>query len=174
MENLDPKAVPVQSDLAALAGVAASADAIGAPDPIPGAPGEISEVSQAINYATEAAQSVDMFAALVTGYAPACVQIWTDHTKAAIAAALAPVLEKYQMTLGGLPVEIALLIVAGPPLYQSSKLIAAKIAQDKAIAAQTAQSVTAQPVARAVTQPIETPQNEVHPQVALYRNGGTV
>jgi len=79
-----------------------------------------------VDYATEAAASVDMFAALVGGYCTPAGALFTDDKKRSIAGALAPVLEKYGFTFGALPPEITLLIVAGPVLYQSSKLVAAE------------------------------------------------
>lgn len=78
----------------------------------------------AINYAHEAEAMTEMLAALITGYEPRTIAIWDKERKACVAAAVAPVMEKYNFTVGAIPPEIILIVVAGPPLYQSSKIIA--------------------------------------------------
>jgi hypothetical protein len=87
------------------------------------------------DYHTEAAGMVDVFAALLVGYAPQTESIWTGQAKTRTAQALAPVLEKYGVTLGGMPPELTLLIVAGPLLWQSSRVVAAQMAEAKRPAA---------------------------------------
>ena len=109
---------PVSPEQAAdLANLAAMIE----PDPVlPGEPG----TPPATDYTTEASGAVEMLAALIVGYEPKCLPLWDDPRKAGIAAALAPVMEKYNFSLGKIPPEITLLIIIAPPLYQSSKIIA--------------------------------------------------
>lgn len=118
-----------------------------------------------VDYATEAAASVDMFAALVGGYCAPAGALFTTEKKQAIAGALAPVLEKYGFTFGALPPEITLLIVAGPVLYQSSKLVAAQIRDEQAAAAKARPAAVQAPAAAA---PVTGPEIKRHPQEALY------
>lgn len=115
---------PASPALEQLSGLAAQTDATAyqvenpaaAPgaEPSPGAP----------DYTTEAKAMTDMVAAMICGYEPKCLPLWDEDRKAGIAAALAPVMEKYSFTLGAIPPEITLLIMVGPPLYQSSRIIA--------------------------------------------------
>ena len=122
-----------------------------------------------VDYAGEAAMTVDTIAALITGYCPATIELWATDKKAAVTAALAPVYEKYGLTLGGMPCELVLIITAGPLLYQSSKLIATQMAQEKAAKkkpeAVNAATGQAQP---AKTDTPESPEVARHPQTALY------
>ena len=156
------------TDLDQLHGLAAAANAEALPI-LPEAPA-LGDDGQPLppppDFANEAAGAVDMFGALVVGYCPACESIWTPETKGRISAALTPVMEKYGVTFGTLPPELMLLIVAGPPLWQSSKLLASQINADKEKASQ------AEPANPARVAPPETgagPVQEVHPQMALYR-----
>lgn len=158
--------------LAGLAVLAANADgdAHAIDNPAPAAQPGAELVPAGPDYMGEAAGAVDMFSALVCGWAPAAGDIWTDKTKARVAGALAPVMEKYGFTFGSMPPEVTLLIIAGPPLWQSSRLIAAQIAKDKAEAAiakakakDGAQDVTSRPAG-----PATAPAQAVHEQVALY------
>lgn len=111
----------------------------------------------ALDYATEASAMVDMFAALVTGYEPKTLPIWDEPRKAGVSAALAPVLEKYAFTLGNIPPEFYLLVVIGPPLYQSSKIIAegmnAKPAAPARVIAQAGQAPGSNAVSTATHSP---------------------
>lgn len=124
-----------------------------------------------INYGQEAAATVDTFAALLTGYCPATLPLWGDDKKAAVAAALAPVMEKYGFTLGAMPCELVLIITAGPLLYQSSKIVAQQMASEKAKA--TPQKMhndvtdSTGPLQKP-TKTVETPEVLRHPQTALY------
>jgi hypothetical protein len=119
-----------------------------------------------IDYTTEAAATVDTFAALIGGYCPAAGELWDQERKRAVSMALAPVMEKYGFSLGALPPEITLIIVAGPLLYQTSKIVAAQMAQDKAKAKPAAQVTQAAPA-----QPgdLGTPEVARHPQTSLYQ-----
>lgn len=121
------------------------------------------------DFGREAAGAVDMFAGLVVGYAPACASVWNDEAKARTAGALAPVLEKYGFTFGSMPPELIFAVVAGPLLWQSSRIVAAQMETEKA------KSAPAQPPASGIEkaaqqQQIHTaPAPERHPQEALYK-----
>jgi hypothetical protein len=130
----------------------------------------LADVPAPTNYGQEAAATVDTFAALLVGYCPAAADLWTDDKKAAVSAALAPVMEKYGFTLGALPVELVLIITAGPLLYQSSKLVAAQMKreQDAAKQATMARTVTAATGQDKPAAP-EAPEVARHPQTALYQ-----
>lgn len=174
-------AVPAEAPtgLDALAGAAAAADAAAiaaapAAVPDPNAPPE----EPPTDYATAAMGAVDMFAGLVCGYAPAAATIWTEPTKARVAAAMAPVMEKYGFTLGNMPPELVLIVVAGPPLFQSSRLVAAQIAADKGKAAERDKGDTGAIYAEASGKPGPTADGAAapaagdpprHAQEALYR-----
>lgn len=112
------------------------------------------------DYHKEAATAVGIFADLLAGYAPATSAVWTPEARARTAAALGPVLAKYGVTLGTLPPEITLAIVAGPLLWQSARLVAAQAQSDQAAAPGVV---------------IDTPAHEqppmTHPQTALYEQG---
>lgn len=146
-------------ELDALEGLAAQADA----DHTGTLPnGElIADQPQPVNYAMEAAGSVDMFAALVAGYCPPAGELWSTDKKAAVSAALAPVMEKYGFTLGALPCEILLIVTAGPLLYQTSRMIAGQMAKEK-----SAKPARAAPVPGAQA---DAPATARHPQEALYQ-----
>jgi len=117
-----------------------------------------------LDYATEAAGAVDFFAAMITGYCPKTEPIWSPATRSRVAAAVAPVFEKYNFTLGAMPPELTLLIVAGPPLYASAKLIAAQMQADKVESEKEAPKPE-----NAAVKVEASPQQEVHDQVRLYQ-----
>ena len=121
------------------------------------------------DYMTEAAGAVDTFAALAVGYAPKAADLWDAEAKQRITAALAPVMEKYNFSLGALPPELTLLIVAGPVLYQTSKIIGAQMAEQKV------KAKLAKPEKVDVNSeqfPVDiAPGPPVHPQTELYKNG---
>ena len=150
------------NDLDQLAGMAAESD-LGAKalDPVdPNAP----PPPPVLNYQTEARGMVDMFAAFATGYAPKCAPIWDEETKARISIATAPVMEKYGFTLGNIPPELILVGVAGPVLYQTSKVIAQQINDDKARAeAKAKENAPQSSIATTAS-----PELAVSPQTALY------
>lgn len=162
---------PAQSDLDALDGLAATVDGehLGAlPDG-----SLVADQPPPVDYAGEAAMTVDTIAALITGYCPATADLWAADKKAAVTAALAPVYEKYGFTMGGMPCEVVLLITAGPLLYQSSKLIATQMAQEKAAAtaklkARTVDAATGQAVPTKDPAKPEAPEVARHAQTALY------
>ena len=130
MAELDPQqAMP---GLDALAGMAAQADAeaAGVLNPAaPGAPGAQADMGP--DYMKGAAGLVDLASAALDGYAPGAG--WPEEKRALMAASIAPVLEKYGWNVEGtLPCELVALMVCGPALYQSAKLVALKIATDRA------------------------------------------
>lgn len=162
----------MNTDLDNLDHIATQADA-GAisMDTPPGEEGEV--ISQGPDYMTEARGTVDMFAAMIVGYAPKAEGVWTEPAKARTAAALAPVLEKYGFSFGALPPELTLMIVAGPLLWQSSRIVATQMAEEKAKAEKEKPKVdTTDPMTMAA-QPVgqyeQAPAQEVHDQVKLYK-----
>lgn len=140
-------------------------------------PGEGSEggelAAQGVDYMTEARGTVDMFTAMMVGYAPKCETVWTEQAKARTAAALAPVMEKYGFNFGALPPELTLIIVAGPLLWQSSRIVAAQMAEDKAKAAKEKPKPEKPDPMTMAAQPVgqfeEAPAQEIHDQVKLYK-----
>lgn len=161
------------SDLDQLDSVATAADAGALAQDNPA--GEGQPVEQGPNYGTEAAGAVDMITSMLVGYAPATASIWTPEAKARTAAALAPVLEKYGFSFGNLPPEAVLLVVAGPLVWQSSRVVAAQMEADKVKALPPAQQQAARhpaPVLDPTKMPQERPPApERHPQEALYKVG---
>ena len=160
------------SDLDAFDGLAAQVDGEhmeAAPDGTP-----LADIPPPTNYASEAAMTVDTFAALLVGYCPATATLWTDDKKAAVSASLAPVMEKYGFTLGGMPCELVLIITAGPLLYQSARIVAAQMAAEKRAAAEAKKPTTVNAAtgdlapAKASDKP-ESPEVLRHPQTALYK-----
>jgi hypothetical protein len=151
------------NELDQLDGLAAQADAAAAAqDPVdPNAP----PAPEPVNFQGEAAGLVDMFAALVVGYAPKTESIWHDAAKARVVMALVPVMEKYNFSMGGMPVELVLLITAGPLLWQTSRVVAKQMEQENAAKAQTVEVKASKPQ----QQPTESPQMQTSPQSALYK-----
>lgn len=150
-------------DLHALETETKDADAVITATAMPDATGEPSAEETAApvaDYQTEAAQAVDMFAALIVGYAPGTADIWNDGTKGRVAAALAPVMAKYGVSFGSLPPELTLIVVAGPPLYMSARIVAAQMKSDRAPKANENDAPAA---------PDAAPDAGVHPQVQLYQ-----
>lgn len=165
----------MNTDLDNLDHIAANADAgaisMDNPQGVEGEGGELAP--QGPDYMIEARGTVDMFTAMVVGYAPKCESVWTEPAKARTAAALAPVMEKYGFSFGAMPPELTLLIVAGPLLWQSSRIVAAQMADDKAKAAKDkAKDDKPDPMTMAA-QPVgqyeQAPAQETHDQVKLYK-----
>ena len=155
------------SDLDQLDGVAAAADAGAMAADNVGQPDGAQAVDLGPDYGQEATGAVEMFTGFLVGYAPAAAGIWTPEAKQRTAAALVPVMEKYGFSFGALPPEITLLIVAGPLLWQSSRVVAQQIEADKA------KAVKAQPltgIEKAAAETAHTaPAPERHTQEALYQ-----
>lgn len=118
----------------------------------------------------EAAGAVDMLGAMICGYSPACAPLWSPETKQRMAASVAPVMEKYGFSFGAMPCELTALVVCGPVLYQSARIIGAQMAEDKAKAEQAHAAAASRNAAGLPTPkaPDEAPAAAVHPQMALY------
>ncbi len=159
-------------DLDTLDGLAAEvdADAIGmAPDGT-----ALADQPAPVDYLTEAAMCVDMFVSMLTGYSPQTATIWTTEKKQQVAAALAPVLEKYGVAMGALPCELVLVMVAGPALYQSAKIVAAQMRKEEAEAKALAASRTVDAATGKTVEPKPpgapgTPETPTHAQMGLYK-----
>lgn len=120
-----------------------------------------------LNYKVEASKCVDMIAAMMLGYCPPTATVWTEDKKTAVSAALAPVLEKYGVTMAAMPCELVLVFVAGPALYASAKLVATQMKVE-----QIANRVQASQAPAVEKKPGETgnaPAAPTHPQTALYK-----
>jgi len=106
------------------------------------------------------------FATMIAGFSETAGALWDESTRARVAATLAPVLLKYNFTMGGMPVELVLALTAGPVLWQTSRIIAANLAKKKQLAK------PAKPEAVATTDPADPAAPgapAVHPQMALYK-----
>lgn len=157
-----------------------------APGAAPGPGGELVPLQPTgPDYGMEAAMMVDLFAGMACGYAPAAQAVWTDPAKMRTALALAPVLAKYNVSMGALPPEVVLIVVAGPLLWQTARCVALQAASDKrkADAARTVEAggqagpaaVTQHPgqapAAPPAAAPGGSPAPAMHSQVALYQGG---
>jgi len=162
-------------ELDALAGAAAAADGAGQGEGEPGAPGP--EPDAATMHREAGIGAIRMFVSMVTAYAPAAADIWPEATIKACGAALGAVAEKYNWSLTDIPPELAFLFVAGPPMYASSKIVAAQIlANREAAAAAKAKpagsgSTAGEPPgqARPTGAPEQAPGPAVHDQMGLYK-----
>ena len=136
---------------------------------------EVAVIEQGPDFMTEARGMVDMFAAMAVGYAPKAESVWTEQAKARTAAALVPVREKYAFSLGAMPPELTLIIVAGPLLWQTSKIVAAQMAEEKAKTKPKEKDKPAdgqgisEVVAKPTGQPEQAPATPTHSQMALYQ-----
>ncbi|OJY20747.1 MAG: hypothetical protein BGP02_09845 [Pandoraea sp. 64-18] len=81
------------------------------------------------DYGVEAAGAVDMLNAMIEGYAPGAG--WDEKTGKRMAESLSPVFEKYGFSFAAAPCELVAAIVCGPVLYQSARVVAAKIQSDR-------------------------------------------
>lgn len=168
LDHLDARAAELDAQAGQADGTAPPAEAVATPD-----------------YLHESRGAVDMFAALVIGFCPTCATVWDHGTKDRVAGALSPVMEKYGVSFGALPPEILLVIIAGPPLYQSARLVASHLADKKAEAEKKkaaeekkngpnndvfdAQNTGRQQVIRPTAKEPEGPTVAMHPQMALYQ-----
>lgn len=150
------------SGFAGLDHIAQEADNLGA-STVPVEEGGTLGAPPPVDYATEAAGAVDMFAALVNGYCPNTEPLWSAAVRIRVSGALAPVMEKYQFTFGNLPPELTFIIVAGPVLWQTSRVVAAQMAAEKAT------TVKAKPEAKPEAAADPNALNPgVHDQMKLY------
>lgn len=161
----------MSNELDALAGVAAAADAGAiAADNV----GQTEEGGELVpagpDFGQEAAGAVDMFTGLLVGYAPDAASIWTPEAKQRTAAALVPVMEKYGFSFGNLPPELTFVVVAGPLLWQSARVVGNQAAKDKAQAPAKAPERKQDGITAAAAGAVATaPAPAVHPQTALYK-----
>jgi hypothetical protein len=133
----DPAAA---ANFAALGGMASDIDGLAHEAINPGAAQAAAEAAAAApDYFTEARGTVEFFGAMLDGYAPGAGFKPDEVTR--MAAAVAPVMEKYSFTLGAMPCELVALIVCGPVLYNSAKVVAAKLRTDQAEAAREARGL---------------------------------
>lgn len=89
------------------------------------------------DYGSEAAMLLKALVGIAAPFFPSVPKIWTDDKQAAVAAAAAPVMEKYGFTLGSFMgdygAELTLLIVAGPVVLETIDGIKADRAEAKRI-----------------------------------------
>lgn len=168
MANQDKtKLAPPPSALDELDGLAAQVDSEHLEVNTEGTP--LANVPPPVDYLGEATKGVDIFASLIVGYCPPTAELWSSDKKQAVSEALAPVLEKYKISIGldKLPCELVLIIVAGPLLYQSSKMVAAQMKREQDAAKQAKQDN--QVKAPADPGAPESPEVLRHPQTELYK-----
>lgn len=97
-------------------------------DPVPGEGDNADQDSaeheaRALSYDEEGLMAVDMFADMAIAYEPSVAPCWPPATRRRCGVALAAVLKKYNFSLFRSP-ELVLLITLGPPMFQTSKIIA--------------------------------------------------
>ena len=105
---------------AALLGAAAALDQQAAPPEIDPATGQ---PPAPVDYAGEAGMLIGFAVTTAATFWPSVREVWTDANQKAVAAAAAPVMEKYGFTLGDFmgayKEEIGLLFVAGPLILKT-------------------------------------------------------
>lgn len=109
----------------------------------------------------QARDMVNAFVGLAAGYAPEVQNHWPEAQIQASAAVIAPLLEKYNFSLTNIPPELMAIIVLGPPLYQTAKVIARKIESDR-------RQEKAVPAQKHEEQMTVTPDTPTHEQMGLY------
>lgn len=129
----EPTAAGLSAEDAALIAQGAALDAEAAPQPIDAATGQPIAPT---DYGTEAAMLLSTLVLIAAPFFPSIPRIWTDAKRKAVAAAAAPVMEKYGFTLGDFmgayKEEITLLVVAGPVILETIDGIKADRAAAKA------------------------------------------
>jgi hypothetical protein len=128
------------ANFAALGGMASDLDGQAFAAVNPGAAAEAAAVESGPDYVTEARGTVEFLGAMLDGYAPGAG--FKPEQVTAMSHAVAPVMEKYGFTLGAMPCELVALMVCGPVLYTSAKVVALKIQTDKLEAARVARGLT--------------------------------
>lgn len=158
-DNLPPELAQIEAEAAAMTAAAS---------PIPGqetaAPAE-----QPVDYLTDAQGIVDMGAAALGAWYPRTEPVLNDAARGKLAAAVAPVMEKYGLTLGalfgrwGAEINLAFALVSlGVPI---AKAISADRAEQKAAQlAATGQAPAPLPIEKAGLQPVidRTDPNSLH------------
>lgn len=84
------------------------------------------------SFSDDASMCVDVFVDLSITYCPQVAPLWPEDKRRAVASALGRVFEKYNFTFARFGPEIALLMVAGPVLLQTSKVIAQQMNEQAA------------------------------------------
>lgn len=135
------------SGLDSLGAMAAEADAAAHAALNPEAAQQAAELAANVpDYNRGASAMVDMLSAMLDGYAPGAG--WNEPTRGRMAASLAPVFEKYGLDIeSAFPCELVALMVCGPALYQSAKVVALKIQTDRIALARVARGLPAQDTA---------------------------
>lgn len=128
-------------NFAALSSLAADVDAQAHEALNPGAAQAAAEAAaNAPDYGKGAAGIVELVSAMLDGYAPGAG--WPEQQRTQMAASIAPVLEKYGWDLNtAMPCELVALMVCGPALYQSAKVVALKIQTDRLTLARAARGL---------------------------------
>lgn len=128
---------------AALGGLAAEVDTQAHEALNPGAAAAAAEAAaNGPDYAKGAAGIVELLSAMLDGYAPGAG--WHEQQRAQMAASVAPVIEKYGWDLNtAMPCELVALMVCGPALYQSARVVALKIQTDRLALARAARGLAA-------------------------------
>ena len=158
LDNLEHMAAQADSGAAEIDAAARGPELDENGQPLPPAP----------DFTSEAAAMVDMGAAMLAGYAPKTAEVWTAAAKQRTAMALAPVLEKYGFTFGGMPPEVLLLITAGPLLWQSARIVSEQTQAEKAKKAPPPEAPKG--IEAAALQPVASgPEIVTHSQMGLYK-----
>jgi len=157
---------PINPELDALAAAAVAADLDANTTPAAASqPTNAAPVALGPDYQMEARGMVGMFAALVVGYCKEAESIWSEETQHRVASALAPTLEYFGFTVGNMPPWVMTLVIAGPPLYETARLVRTKMDAEK----KETPAAEAMPTDAGAS--LDTPEQKVHPQMALYKNG---
>lgn len=112
------------------------------------------------SHAEQAADMVETFVNITSQFDESIRNIWPQEVKQGCAAAIEPLLIKYNISFTNIPPELVAAFVIGPPLWATSKVLLAKVEKMKA----AAQPKRPPPP----NNPAETPEMPVHPQMGLY------
>lgn len=127
-------AANLSAEDAALIGQGAALDGAALPPPVDAAGNAVAPV----DYGSEASMLLKALVGIAAPFYPSVPRIWTPDKQSAVAAAAAPVMEKYGFTLGDFMgqwgEELTLLIVAGPVVLETVDGIKADRAERKAAA----------------------------------------
>ncbi len=81
------------------------------------------------SFLDDASMTVDLFVMFATDYCKEVGPLWPKEKKETVSKALSLVFKKYNFSFARFGPEIGLLVVAGPVLYQTSKVIALSMQQ---------------------------------------------
>lgn len=126
---------------AALGSLAGEVDSMAYEALNPGAAAAAAEAAaNGPDYGKGAAGIVELVSAMLDGYAPGAG--WAEPQRTQMAASIAPVLEKYGWDLNTvMPCELVAIMVCGPALYQSAKIVTLKIQTDRLALARAARGL---------------------------------